>query len=150
MTTATRQPRTISAYTHPGPVTAEKDGYDPDAQQPDPRPGWYYVTAYDSARRPGNQYAFLAGPYRCHAHALRDARAASDAAIARDPWLAFAAFGTSGIHDPRPGSTVPVGALNAELDIDPDELMPQPAADAPEQPPLFALAQLPAPASQDN
>lgn len=140
MTTATRHPRAVSCYTHPGPIVADRDGYDPDAQQPDPRPGWYYVTAYDSARAPGRQYAFLAGPYREHAHALRDLRAASDAAIARDPWLAFAAFGTSGIHDPRPGSAVPVGALNAELDIDPDELREQPPSDEPQQVPLFALA----------
>ena len=140
MRTATRHPRAVSCYTHPGPVTADRDGYDPDAQQPDPRPGWYYVTAYDSARRPGNQYAFLAGPYRHHADALRDLRAASDAAIARDPWLAFAAFGTSGIHDPRPGSAVPVGALNAALDIDPDELRDQPPSDEPEQAPLFSLS----------
>ena len=143
MTSATRPPKTVSSYNYPGPVTAERDGYDPDAQQPDPRPGWYYVTAYDSARRPGNQYAFLAGPYRQHAHALRDLRAASDAAIARDPWLAFAAFGTSGIHDPAPGSSVPVGALNAALDIDPDELREQPQPGEPAQAPLFAL---PAPA----
>ena len=140
MTSATRQPRAVSCYTHPGPVTAEKDGYDPDAQQPDPRPGYYYCTAYDSARPAGRQYAFLTGPYRQHAHALRDLRAASDAAIARDPWLAFAAFGTSGIHDPRPGSAVPVGVLNAALDIDPDELRDQPASDEPEQVPLFALS----------
>ena len=140
MTTATRQPKTVSSYTHPGPITADRDGYDPDAQQPDPRPGFYYVTAFDSARPAGRQYAFLAGPYREHAHALRDLRAASDLAIARDPWLAFAAFGTSGIHDPRPGSAVPVGALNAALDIDPDELRDQPPSDEPEQAPLFALS----------
>ena len=140
MTTATRHPRAVSCYTHPGPVTADRDGYDPDAQQPDPRPGWYYVTAYDSARPAGRRYAFLAGPYRQHAHALRDLRAASDAAIARDPWLAFAAFGTSGIHDPAPGSVVPVGVLNAALDIDPDELREQPPIDEPQQAPLFALA----------
>ncbi len=136
----TRQPRTVSSYSHPGTVTADRDGYDPNAQQPDPRPGYYYVTAYDRERRPGNQYAFLAGPYREHAHALRDLRAASDAAIARDPWLAFAAFGTSGIHDPAPGSAIPVGVLNAALDIDPDELRDQPASDEPEQAPLFALS----------
>ena len=35
MTTATRQPKTVSSYTHPGPITADRDGYDPDAQQPD-------------------------------------------------------------------------------------------------------------------
>ena len=140
MTATTRQPRAVSCYTHPGPIIAEKDGYDPDAQQPDPRPGFYYCTAFDSARRPGNQYAFLTGPYRHHAHALRDLQAASDAAIARDPWLAFSAFGTSGIHDPRPGSAVPVGVLNAALDIDPDELRDQPASGEPEQPQLFALS----------
>jgi len=140
MTPATRAPRTVSSYSHPGPVAADRDGYDPDAQQPDPRPGWYYVTAYDAERRPGNRYAFLAGPYRCHAHALRDLRAASDMAIARDPWLAFAAFGTSGIHDPAPGQPLPVGVLNQALDIDPDELAP-PQPDEP-QPALF---QLPAP-----
>lgn len=140
MTTATRQPKTVSSYSYPGPVTADRDGYDENAQQPDPRPGYYYCTAYDSARPAGRQYAFLTGPYRQHSHALRDLRAASDAAIQRDPWLAFAAFGTSGIHDPRPGSTVPVGALNAALDIDPDELRDQPASGEPEQAPLFALA----------
>ena len=140
MTTATRHPRAVSCYTHPGPVTADRDGYDPDAQQPDPRPGYYYCTAFDSARPAGRQYAFLTGPYRQHAHALRDLRAASDAAIARDPWLAFAAFGTSGIHDPAPGSAVPVGVLNVALDIDPDELRDQPPSDEPEQAPLFALS----------
>lgn len=140
-----RQPRPVSCYQHPGAIVADRDGYDPDAQQPDPRPGYYYCTAYDSARPPGRQYAFLTGPYRHHADALRDLRAASDLAIARDPWLAFAAFGTSGIHDPRPGSAVPVGALNAELDIDPDELREQPAQDEAPQPPLFALS-----APQDN
>ena len=139
MTTATRTPRTVSSYSYPGPVTADRDGYDPDAQQPDPRPGYYYVTAYDSARPAGRRYAFLAGPYRCHAHALRDLRAASDLAIQHDPWLAFVAFGTSGIHDPAPGSAVPVGALNDALDIDPDELREQPQPDEPAQAPLFAL-----------
>lgn len=109
--------------TQPPPA---REGYDPDAQQPDPRPGWYYVTAYDAERPAGRRHAFLAGPYRQHAHALRDCRRASDMAIDRDPWLAFAAFGTSGIHDPA-GRAVPVGALNEALNIDPEELAPQPS-----------------------
>ena len=44
------------------------------------------------------------------------------------------------VPNTRTGSTVPVGALNAALDIDPDELRDQPASGEPEQAPLFALA----------
>lgn len=79
-----------------------------DESQPDPRPGFYYVTAKQGART-----AWLAGPFDNHAAALAHVAPASRLAIEHDPAMFFVSFGTARYPDgvtPRP-----IGVFNAAL-----------------------------------
>lgn len=56
---------------------------------PDPRPGFYYVSAIDAGRS-----ARLDGPYPTHAEALGEVERARAALVQMDPRAWFYAFGT--------------------------------------------------------
>ncbi len=79
-------------------------------QQPDTRPGFYYVTAIDGAR-----YARLLGPFANHAGALAAVDAVRIEAEQRDPWASFWAFGTC-----RADDDLGLGVLGVSLTA-PDE-----------------------------
>jgi len=77
----------------PRTVTSHHHGPQPDtAQQPDPRPGHYYVTARD-----GERYWLLTGPYASHRAALDDVVRVTYIALDAPGGhtLAFASFGTA-------------------------------------------------------
>lgn len=57
---------------------------------PDTKPGFYYVSVVDGARR-----AFVKGPYPDHAAALAAVDSVRIEAESRDPRAAFYAFGTA-------------------------------------------------------
>lgn len=85
-------------------------------QQPDTKPGNYYVTA----RRENGDAVLLAGPFRDdHAAALamvpRASRAAIDSGDPRAPWYAYGTARTD-------RSYVRNGILNDRLGIAPDPL----------------------------
>ncbi|MFQ5622434.1 MAG: hypothetical protein ACE5FS_03460 [Paracoccaceae bacterium] len=78
-------------------------------QQPDARPGNYYITIVR-----GHDYRCLAGPFRDdHAGALALVGKARDIACALDPRAHFDAFGTARLPD---GYTRP-GILNPQLGL---------------------------------
>jgi hypothetical protein len=78
-------------------------------QQPDPRPGNYYVSMVD-----GPRFALLAGPFAQHAVALDQVEPAKTIAQKLDPWADFYAFGTVRMADDY---TTP-GKLNERLGLD--------------------------------
>lgn len=61
------------------------------SQQPDPRPGYYFVTAIDG---PDRRY-FLAGPWPEHAQALAQVDAVRRFAKHTDPRAIWMAYGTA-------------------------------------------------------
>lgn len=71
-------------------------------QEPDTRPGPYYVTAVDA----GRVYT-MAGPYATHAAALADVDRAREVAYAHDGRAWFMAWGTA-----RMEGSDRVGTLN--------------------------------------
>lgn len=78
-----RAPRRIACYTHPTP---------PPSQEPDPRPGFYYV----SVRDPDDpaRFGLLAGPYPTHRQALDLVPTVRSLAEDVNWRSAFYAFGT--------------------------------------------------------
>lgn len=88
---------TIQSYTHTARNLREP-------QQPDPRPGRYYVSVSD-----GQRMALLAGPYPNHGAALEAVAEVRAKAIELDPWAHFFVYGTSRLHDNAPTVT---GRLN--------------------------------------
>jgi hypothetical protein len=80
-------------------------------QQPDPRPGNYYVSIVRNAGSPGQRLGLLAGPFPQHQTALDLVDRARGLAENVDPWAAFDAFGTVRMADDY---TQP-GVLNAQL-----------------------------------
>jgi hypothetical protein len=73
-----------------------------ETQQPDTRPGPYYVTAVD-----GSRWFKMAGPYVGHAAALADVDRARDIASNVDGRAHFMAWGTC-----RAEGSTDIGALN--------------------------------------
>lgn len=75
-----RIPKPIVSYAHPPQLST---------QEPDPRPGNYYVSVKDGAR-----VSFLAGPYPRHQQALDLVEAVRAKANDINSWAAFYSFGT--------------------------------------------------------
>lgn len=97
------KPRELASYTHPAA---------PSGQQPDPRPGAYFVSAVD-----GPRWWPMAGPFNDnHAAALALVEAAREAAVARDPRAHWMAFGTVRLEHDHPRAKLP-GPLNAALGV---------------------------------
>lgn len=63
---------------------------DTDAQRPDRRPGFYYVSCVDGTRR-----ALLRGPWTSHAAAIAAVPAVRAEAERADAWACWYAFGTA-------------------------------------------------------
>lgn len=61
-----------------------------EAQEPDPRPGFYYVSANDGARS-----VLVRGPFLTHVEALDAVRSTRDRAGDLDPRAHFYAWGTA-------------------------------------------------------
>lgn len=104
-----RKPKEIKSYRHE-PVERT-------TQEPDTKPGDYYVTAFDRASNAGHgRTAFLLGPFRDdHAAALSrvaEARRYVEEHYARAVWWAF---GTARL-DTADGN--PVGKLNETLGME--------------------------------
>lgn len=80
-------------------------------QQPDSRPGNYYVSVIDGARK-----ALLAGPWAKHADALANVERVSQLAYELDPRSHWYAFGTARLPD---DDSVPIraGSLNSKLGL---------------------------------
>lgn len=78
-------------------------------QQPDPRPGAYYVSVIDGPRR-----ALLAGPWDTHAEALAAVDTVRELGQRIDPKSHFYAWGTARLPD---DDSVPIreGSLNRRL-----------------------------------
>jgi len=71
-------------------------------QQPDTKPGPYYVSAME-----GNKTWLMAGPYATHRQALQDVQKARDIATEHDPRAWWKAWGTVRVE-----GASRVGALN--------------------------------------
>jgi hypothetical protein len=68
----------------------------PEGQQPDPRPGHYYVSAVDADR-----FWLVSGPYARHADALDAVSEVRARAEKHDPRSYFFAWGTCRTEDPQ-------------------------------------------------
>ncbi len=79
-------------------------------QEPDPRPGRYYVTVRD-----GKQVGYLLGPFARHVDALVCVDTARKLAIAGDPKAHFYGFGTARLADDVAEADAPVGVFNEAL-----------------------------------
>jgi hypothetical protein len=73
-----------------------------ETQQPDTRPGPYYVSAID-----GSKIHLMAGPYAQHTEALADVERARDIADKADARAHFMAWGTC-----RAEGSTDIGTLN--------------------------------------
>jgi hypothetical protein len=82
-----------------------------DEQQPDPRPGAYYVTVID-----GDRFGYLAGPWPTHAEALAHVGASRRVACDLDPRAHFYAFGTARLPDDD-GVPIRAASLNGRLGL---------------------------------
>lgn len=80
-------------------------------QEPDPRPGNYYVSVVDGKRR-----ALLAGPWPSHAEALARVDEVTRIACKLDPRGCWYLFGTCRLPD---DDSIPIraGSLNAQLGL---------------------------------
>lgn len=92
--------RSLSSYTHIEAAVLD--------DQPDGRPGRYYVSVRD-----GSRWALLYGPFGRHADALAAVDAARAVALAVDPRAHFFSFGTARAAEEWIDS--PPGILNALL-----------------------------------
>lgn len=81
-------------------------------QEPDTKPGLYYVTARDD----GGRVSYLAGPFENdHQRALELVRVAIDAAYEIDPRAPWYSYGTARMEaDPL---LAPAGRLNKKLGL---------------------------------
>lgn len=90
-----KRKRTVAAYTWPS---------DPSGQEPDPTPGYYYVTAIDpddpaqAARR--KLPWFMLGPFGSHRRALDHVEPARQLAEAFDSRTVWMSFGTVRVIQP--------------------------------------------------
>ena len=82
-------------------------------QQPDTKPGHYYVSVSDGSRYLPN-YALLLGPFTTHQAALDMVEAAKKRIMELDTWAHFYAFGTCQVDL---GEPVRVGVLNEEFGL---------------------------------
>lgn len=83
-----------------------------DADNPDPRPGPYYVSAVY-----GNRYALALGPFDTHAEALRLVRPVRELVAEHGgPREQFAGFGTCRLTL-EPEDDAPAGAINSRPDL---------------------------------
>jgi len=97
----------VVAYHHP-PVDRE-------VQEPDPRPGRYYVSARD-----GGKHAYLLGPFPTHPEALAQVDRAWAKALEMYPREAtWCGFGTCRLRDDWCGPA-PWGILNEVLNYKPE------------------------------
>jgi|SRR5688572_13855824 len=86
-----RQPKQIADYRHTQPATE---------QEPDPRPGNYYVSVVDRSSNAGHgRTGLLLGPFASHAEALANQRAATDKAQEVCSAAIWYAFGTVRMAD---------------------------------------------------
>ena len=91
----------IDTYVHSEPTT----------QEPDPRPGNYYVSVCDRDR-----YALLAGPWPTHVEALAKVDDVRRKAQEVDPRGIWYAYGTCRLPDDD-SAPIPAGKLNALLGL---------------------------------
>lgn len=81
---------------------------DHDATNPDPRPGFYYVSAID-----GGRSARVCGPFPTHAEALEAVEASRQKMTDIDPRAWFYAFGTCRCEaDLGPGYLDAIGGVS--------------------------------------
>ena len=74
-----------------------------DVPQPDPRPGFYYVSALPGIGERKDKYWLLAGPWPTHAEALAQVQSVWDYACRIDPVnAAWKAFGTCRLETASP------------------------------------------------